>query len=376
MHRHLEKAANLAGFAAENAEVNSTSVKILTRESIVSDDPNFYMYIDQISNEFLVKTGFNIDKVHQLLVILHADLSADIYVNDISVLVEVMSKRDVKKVELIFENDIADIRCLKFPDVVFKDDDKVIYCFKKGWLFGLFFDLNGPAEKLDLDKMAISIGNIYRYLSFYNIYKVLETEDQFNEMKKDGWFPFTEIIPNPYRDISSAYKNKIDFDNKIKSIIDKFDVARIEKMKNKWWRHKIFADKKTLIEAGLNAYLQNSSEGFINCIKNLVSELEGILRYQYFSDTSKGNHVKCDELIKFVVEKAKNRTGSGYSLLLPIPFLSYLKDVVFSDFDLENSQVDLSRNSSAHGVADQILYTKSRAIQVILCIDQIAYYIS
>src|SRR5207247_1929398 len=99
--------------------------------------------------------------------------------------------------------------------------------------------------------------------------KVLESESQFEEMMKDGWFPFIDIIAGEYKALSEAYQNKFDFENRAKAIVDSFAEERIKRITDKWWKNPIFAEKRTLIEAGISAYVQNTQDGFINCIKNL-----------------------------------------------------------------------------------------------------------
>ena len=317
--------------------------------------------------------------------IIHQDLSADLYVNDFGVLVEIQAKRDIKAGEVVTQRDIADIRKVKFQDIEIIDTDKVIYCFKVGWRFGLFFDLTPhlqpvgavkpiSAEKLDIEKMQLSIGELRRYLSFYHVYKALESKAQFNKMMKDGWFPFVEILAGEYKKLSEIYQNKFDFEDRIKVIVDSFNNERIKTITGKWWKNQSFLDKKTLIEAGINAYLQNNQDGFVNCIKNLSTEVEGILRKFYYSETGKGDGIKSADLISHIIEKAKTKSGSDYSLLFPLPFLEYLRDVVFANFSVETGDIGMSRNTSSHGVAETTQYTKDRALQLILILDQIYFY--
>src|SRR3989344_3435206 len=335
MKIHIDKVQDFAGFAAENVKGGET-VKVLTRALLTSDDPEFYQYSESISNIFLNKNQIQIDGVCQFLVLIHQDLSADLYVNNFSVSIEIKAKRDIKAGEAVTLGDIADIRKVKFPDIEIKETDKVVYCFKVGWRFGLFFDLTPrsqpagavqpiAAEKLDIEKMQFSIGELRRYLSFYHVYKVLESEAQFDEMMKDGWFPFVEILAGEYKKLSEVYQNKFDFENRVKSIVDSFGEERVKKITEKWWKNQIYSDKKSLIEAGVNAYLQNDQDGFVNCIKNLWTEIEGILRKLYHSETGKGDGVKSTDLIAHIVEKAKK-------------------------------------------------YTKDRALQLILVLDQIYFY--
>jgi hypothetical protein len=53
-----------------------------------------------------------------------------------------------------------------------------------------------------------------------------------------------------------------------------------------------------------------------------------------------------------------------------------LNEVVFKDFDLKTGKVDLSRHAVSHGVADQKEYTKVKALQAILIIDQMYFYLT
>jgi hypothetical protein len=250
----------------------------------------------------------------------------------------------------------------------------VIYCFKVGWKFALFFDLDRP-ERLDSDRMALDLGTLYRRLSFQHVYEVLENEAKFEEMLKDGWFPFVELIGEDYKDLSLVYQDRFDFDNRINTLVTRFGSTRIERITKKWWGKKIFNDKRAILEAGANAFLQGSNDGYINCIKTLLSEAEGIIRIQYFNETGKGKHVTVNDLLLYLIEKGKKRTGSDYSLLLPVPFLQYLKDAIYPNFYIEKSLVGLSRHTSSHGVAEAEAYTRVRALQVILLIDQISFYI-
>ena len=91
MKFHLNKVQDLAGFAAENMK-NGETVKVFTRALLTSDDPEFYQYSEQISNIFLNKNRIQIDSTYQFLVIIRQDLSADLYVNDFAVSIEIKTK--------------------------------------------------------------------------------------------------------------------------------------------------------------------------------------------------------------------------------------------------------------------------------------------
>ncbi len=372
IHFHFDAVQDIAGFSPVNVK-EGNYFRLLTNASITSDEPDFYKYIE-ICNPFFNKVRVSQDTVYQFLILIHKNLSADLYINNFPIAIEILAKRDLQKLDPVTDRDIADVRRLKFPDIEIVDTDKVIYCFKVGWKFGLFFNLDRP-EKLDVDVMSIALGKLYRELSFQYVYKVLETGAQFGEMTKGGWFPFVELLGSEYKALIETYQDRFDFDNRIEKLVDSFDKIRIGKIVNKWWRKPIFHDKQEILQAGTNAFLRGDSENYINCIKTLLSETEGIIRFQYFADTGKGRKVKVTELLTHLSEKGKTKTGSAHSLLLPLPFFDYLKNVVFADFDLETGKVDLSRHSSSHGVAKAEAYTKIKALQAILVLDQVYFYI-
>jgi hypothetical protein len=369
---HFKSVENLAGFCVETAKAGEM-VKIQARGSLVSDDPLFYIYIDQITSIFLKKVLVN--SVYQFLVIIHKDLSADLYFNEVPTKILMMTKRALKRGELIRDNDIADIKELIFESIAIKETDKLIYCFKVGWKFGLFFDLYRDNHPLNLKETQLELGALYRYLCFQYVYDIIDSEPHFEALISDGWFPFIELLGSEFKEISKAYKDPNFSEDRVKKIVDKFGEERIISIIEKWWQNSIFLDKKQILMAGINSYLDDNEEGFITCIKTLLPEIEGIIRLQYFSETGKGKDVCVPDLISHIIKKGSAKTGSELSLFLPRAFFEYLKDCVFAKFDLEAGKVSLSRHTSSHGVARTEDYSKIRALQMILILDQVYFYI-
>ena len=81
------------------------------------------------------------------------------------------------------------------------------------------------------------------------------------------------------------------------------------------------------------------------------------------------------QLIDALERRAKSQKSGEYSLLLPEQFLDYLRNCYFKDFDLSSSDVELSRHSVSHGAAKPDSYTRSRALQGILVLDQLFYFL-
>ena len=370
-HIHLDIVNDIAGFTVTNVERGNYFL-LLQRAIVTSDQPEFHRYIKQLGNIFLNKAGVATDAVYRFLAVAHEDLGGDIYINDFPVLIEAMAKRDIDKDERVALTDIADIRRQRFPEVEIAPADRVIYCFKVNWKFGLFFDLT---RQLDVEAMELDLGRLYRLLSFQHVYESLESGAQFEEMKKDGWFPVIEIAAHEYNVLVQCYQNRFNFENRIDEVVRSFDKQRIARITGKWWRKQVFDEKRDILQAGVNAFLSGDKEGNINCIKTLLGEVEGIMRHQYLSATGKGKKVTVQQLLTYVLEKGRNKSGSDYSLFLPARFFEYLRDVTFAQFDLEADRVDLSRHTSSHGVAKAEAYTRAKALQVILIVDQLYFYI-
>jgi len=368
---HLKNVQNFVGFVVEITPERDIA-KVQTHGSLISDDPLFYTYIEQITLIFL-KDSF-VNAIHEFLLLIHDDYSADIYINNIPKQILMMAKRDLKKGEIVRKNDIADIGEICFKGINIKNTDKVIYCFKVGWKFGLFFDLNRD-DALNVNTMQVELGALYRHLSFQYVYDVLDSESHFNLILKDGWFPFIGIIGSEFKEINNAYQKLPNPEIRINELVKAFDQNRFEQITNKWWKKELFLEKKDILESGIDSYLRFDDKGFIACIKILLPEIEGIIRLHYFEETGKGNDVRVHDLLGHILEKGRNKTGSDLSLFFPKAFFKYLSECIFPRFDLEKGDISLSRHTSSHGIAKVEEYSQHRALQLILILDQIYFYI-
>jgi len=348
---------------------------VLTRASLTSDDPLFHRVIENMTPAYFGRAEVQVfaDAVAQFLFVLHGDGSADIYVNDFVTLVEMLARRPMEAGAVVTDRDIADIRRVRFPGINFDPDDKVVYCFKAGWKFGLFFDLSSPRSST-VDELELAWGTLRRRLTYEHVYEGLVGLDAAY-MRADGWFPFVELIGTDFRTLRDAYSPTGDLDGLVERVVASFDAARLKVIMARWWAKPVFKPKQALLEAGVEAFLSGTSAGAIQCIKTLHSELEGLIRSIYLEDKGRGSGVKIPELLQHVVERGEAKGESDQSMLLPKEFLSYLKEVLFAHFNVDRGDVELSRNSSSHGVARPDDYTRARALQAILAIDQLCFYV-
>lgn len=382
MHVHLEKVTPVAGFI-EDFTSDRRQIKVAVSRGLISDTPEFYKHMEELtkiyfSAEFLEKTQRTVDSMHRFLILVHSDLSADIYVNDFQVVTTVRLKRDIENFEvgaLIWHSDIADMHELDFPDIDIQDTDSVICCLKVGWKFLLYFNFVDRGRRTDLASMQTDLGRLHRYLRFQDVYHTLESENSFEDMVVDGWFPFVEILGKDYEELVAAYQNERSApDNTVRTLLDSFDESRIKGMTEKWWGNHLFREKRKLLQAGIEAFLRRTESDYISCIKNLYTEMEGILRFHY-QDTGEGSEIGQKQLIPHLIETGKRTAKSDDSLIFPEQFLKYLTDRVFGNFNLETGSVELSRHSISHGVAAAEDYTEAKALQALLILDQIYFFL-
>ncbi len=394
MRLYVGNVSDITGFTVCNVPKDhyfwALSVSRLT-----SDQPMFYKYIEEISKLFFYPTDYKIgvNSIYNFLILIHRDLSADIYLNDFPMEIKCRSKRTLKENELISDNDIADIIELRFPGIDIQESDKVICCLKVGWKFGLYFNFvrnpnlvqkeigSSEFEEVELEvsnivQMQTQLGQLYRYLAFQYVYQSLESEPIFKKMVADGWFPFVEILGNEYKTLFETYKNdKFAYDDEVKTLLDSFNEQRVKTITDKWWENPFFQDKRELLKPGLDAFLGGTKSDYISCVKNLYPEIEGIMRSLYRADHKEGAY-KIKKPLEHLLEVAKCNVDDEHSLLLPNEFLMYLENSFFKNFDLANVTDDLSRHSVGHGEALEKGYSAEKALQALLILDQIYFYLS
>lgn len=168
------KTSNIIGFVAESTQPGATHVKVCSKIALMtSEDPGFYMLMEQIARIFLSAIPLSIDHIFKFLVVLHNDLLADIYVNDFPETLKVKVKRPVQKGEMIYVSDIDDIAALQFPNIQIRESDAVIFCKKVGWKFGLFFNFT---RKIDASVLEEELGRLVKKLHFERNVSIVDSD--------------------------------------------------------------------------------------------------------------------------------------------------------------------------------------------------------
>jgi hypothetical protein len=370
---HL-KEVRINGMATSNVE-KGVVFPVLVRAELTSDQPEFHQFMQSVSNLVASRARdaeilLILDRVSFLLLVTHNDGTADLYLQDIPISLEILAKRDVNAGEAVYQSGVADVRRLQIPGLALKPDDGVLMCFKVGWKFALFFDL-APNRSLDVDKMERSLGRLYRRLSFQGLYEAFGDEKIFSNLVSTGWFPFVEIIGGEFEVLLKALTNNFNVVDETNKLLKKFDATRIDEIGQRWWKRPSLINRKEILEPALEAFKRGDS---VACLKIILTEIEGIIQESYVADLGHGVSIK--ELLAYAADKGVKKAGDETSLLFPHQFLRYMSDYTYSYFDPKNPKGDVvSRHSVGHGGASATVYTRERALQAILTLDQVSFYL-
>ena len=315
----------------------------------------------------------NLSSLNNALVVIKKENIAKIY-HDFPLALSVNKRKDFVKGEEITEEDIIDIGKLEFKgddyEINIESTDKIIFLFRVKWVFGLYFDFSG---NIKVQKLEETLGYYYKRLFYSELYRFIENKNYFETLIKDGWFPFIRLIGNNFNKVMAYYKEGKKHDFHIDELIQIFTKEKIQSFTKYWWNKNLFNDNKKLLEAGINSFLRNDDEGFINCINTLYPQIEGIMGADYFkSHEEKPNFRK---LILHIKEKGESKYNTPSSVTFPSEFYAYLCKTVFENFDLATGNVKLSRHTVSHGYANANDFNKAKALQAILILDQIYFYL-
>ncbi|MDD3627487.1 MAG: hypothetical protein PHV06_09225 [bacterium] len=370
--KDVESLRNLEGFFAPSAG-SGEMIEIISEALLTSDDNRFLKYMEKIRNVFLNPLEISINSIYQLLIVCHSDFSAHIYTNEIKIEYWNKAGEEIdpfdKKTGLIRE-----LYGINFPEIIIQPEDKIFFCFKENWKFGLFFYID-PFNILDLDWVSSRIAFLIRRMKLDYIYQTNETNVEFMKMMIDGWFPFVELIGEEFDHLISLYKEPHNFNNQINNFLSKFEKTRIDIISFKWWENPVFADKQELIEEGIGHYLRGTSEGYLNCLSILLSQIEEVIKAQYARETGKSGNISMSYLLTYLIERGKTKIGHKDSLYIPDYYYKYLKEIVFAVFKFEKDKLDLSNIVPTNMDIENEIFLKIRALQTFLILDQIYFYL-
>lgn len=358
----------LAGLAL-SATRGSGTVEVLTRAFFSSYDDDHRHYFSEVLGQL---PGLKDPSPDRVLVVIRQNTA---YVHTLfPMTTTIIAKTPIQANRAVFKSQVVDVTEIRFKDSVFapdiRDGDKLVWLFRIGWSFGLYFDLSGEMRTAELWE---TLGYCYKSIDSHSLYSFLSRSGNPERLIERGWFPFIQLSPTEFGQLKRGIETPSEMDVIEEGIVRAFTADRIDEITSHWWTDPVFSEKREIISAGLRAYKDGNADQTINCIKNLFSEVEGILRLQHHRDF--GTHPTTADLKDYLKARAVQAFPHAASLAFPNLFFDYLNDFVFRSFDLQNGTIQLSRHSVTHGVVERERYTRTHALQLILSLDQIYFYV-
>ncbi|WP_373415075.1 hypothetical protein [Ensifer aridi] len=368
------KEMDLAGISAAPAKGGDTA-KIWTRMSLTSDEVMFHAIAENISGVLMHaahQNGASIkpDRVDTLLLVIRPDNSAELWADTAAVAMQALLNRSVPSGAVILESDIADIVGMWFPMAGITEEDRILCLFRTKWSFGLFFDFHRE-KPLDIEAAKRDLGTLHRRLYYRHLYEMVENQLNMQRLAKGGWFPFAEIIGREFGMIANHSNAEFDLSEIEEKILAALGDARIEKIFSRWMVKPAFQDKEKILRPAIDAFKRGEP---VIVLKTLLTEIEGVLQSAHRQKHRK-SAANLKALFAFAAASAEERAGTGDSLLFPSSFVEYLRTYTFDHFDPDDVGETLSRHSVGHGAAGAESYTPIRALQAILTLDQLAFYL-
>lgn len=366
---------NLVGISAGAAQ-GGQNVQIWTRMALTSDQDLFQKIIGNIAATIehaanSVGAYPSLNQAQTVFLVLRPDNSGELWVDKAAMSVYSALKRPgpMAAGTVLFENDIADITGLWFPLVEVGPKDRILCIIREGWRFALYFDFN-PDGDLVVEEAKRALGTLFRRMRYADLYASLAHEPTFSGLVGSGWFPFIELGIAEVRALIGMIEAGFSLGQAEESLISAFNESRLDRMFARWMERTHLKEREAILRPAINAF-KNSEP--VTVIKIILSEIEGVMSDAYLQVHGERPY-RVKKLPNFMIEQAEQRAGGKDTLFFPIEFGMYLKNYTYADFKPDDIGTAGSRHAVSHGRVASTQYTMARALQALLTLDQLAFY--
>jgi hypothetical protein len=364
---------NLIGISA-GAAAKGQEVPVWTVLGVTSDEPVFHSAVPDFCAELsrlATEAGspVGLERANSILLRVRLDRSGELWVDSVATSVGAMVKRPIGGGQPVFAADIADVVDVKFPAVDFESGDGIVYLFRQCWRFGLYYDLRLDGS-LEVAKMGRAIGALYRNLAYRHLYDAVGDATSMVALIAAGWFPFVEIA-GEFAGLVTAHRSGVAVKESEAAVTDAFDDARIDRLRDRWLAHPVLGTRPLVLGSALEAFRRSDH---VSTVKIVLTEIEGILNDAH--RRAHGSGAKLPKLLKFVATAGELKAGGPDTLLFPQSFRDFLLGSTFAQSDARAPSGRAgSRHAVGHGAAGEDAYTRVRALQAILTMDQLVFFL-
>jgi len=364
-----------AGVCVE-AVRNGGTAKVCAIEFVSEEDGDILIErLEGFGSDILAKLPANPPiqpkQVQHLLAIIRRDGTATVYVNELNTVGMMQVKRDLKKGDGVFADDIADVHRLEFEGLTIPKDAGILYIFAVGWRRALFYDFLPLLPKNQKEReydIGAQLAQFYAYLMFQRRFKI--TDQEWKNLFDGQWFPFITLKEATIRNLISYATNCWPLDDLAEAIAQEVrDI--LPSLLARWKTAPGFTDHMPFLEKAVERYI---SKDFMSTAAILYPRIEGLLR-SHQNQTDPTAPASQKGLSESATKKAESERHAN-TPLLPAKFREYLKSVYFAAFDPSAPKIRVSRNSVGHGVAAAEECSLKASTISLLLVDQLCYCFS
>ena len=362
-----------AGYVVNSAKKGEV-VNVQIREFVSSEDGILFIErLEGLPSDLIAKLPLESrvipSTIDHFLAVIHRDRSADIYVNELKLILEIRPKRAIKAGEKVFEDDIVDVQKLNFGNVQIPDDTGVIFIFSEGWRKGLYYDLAPLHDSNTMRDYNIKelLGHYYAYVNHQDIFRL--TEDEWQILFDQQWFLFITLTKSIRKQIVNRIQNQDQIDDLLNSIAAHVSKSK-EEMLSRWENNLHIKPHFDLIKHAFDRYVE---QDYMSATAILYPQIEGIMRTHHIT-SGNPEKLKHDNVVSSALDARKSEQHE-FSPLLPHKFETYLKKVYLAHYDPKKPSVPVSRHSVSHGDAAPEDYSLKAATIGLLILDQLFFFL-
>lgn len=344
--------------------------KVAYREFTSTEDgQHFTLRLEGWPNNILNRLPSQIrpSEVDHMLAICYSDGRANVFVNNLELSAMARFKRTIPSGSPISREDYADVERLELG-VPVPTDAGFVFVFSVGWRKGLFYDF-GPIAGPDPPPRRFDIGAVlgqaYCHVLFQERFSISDAE--WDALLEAQWFPFVGLRHERIDALIGHIRSGWNLDEELDRIVSETKV-QVRQMLDIWRTKTSFRPHIRILERAVERF---QSDDHISCTGLLIPRIEGILRTHHASLGTQAPPSASNLTRSAVASKSQ----SDRRLLLPLRFSKYLQGVYFADFKPNVKDIDVSRHSVAHGVADAGKFDQKSAVVGILTVHQLSYFL-
>jgi hypothetical protein len=354
-----------AGFAVDAALPGQQMLIQTAGFRTSSEGEPFIRILQGLSHHVLPAGSMLPSDVHHFLIVAGPDGKLTVYVNELEIRSKIQAQHSKQAGEVVWSTDIADIVEVSIG-VDIPADHGMCLLFSVGWRKGLYFDFVPLAPERRPRDYPIGpvLGAAWSALMFQERFGLSETQWQW--LLEQQMFLFIGLSPHLLQQIVIHSEKRWSLDRLNDEIITcaKSSAGQIAELAK---GSALFQSHGAALEIGLKHF---TGGDLFSAASVLYPAVEGILRRHYASRNSE-NYPRHARLI----ENAKQTGLAGrhaYCLLLIERFDSFLRQVIFADFDWKNPS-GVSRHTIGHGVVEPDQCDEVSVARVVLTIQHLLF---